>query len=147
MLTQSELQKNFTYCTKTGHLIRKSDNKVLNSTNRGYCVVKINKKQYLVHRLIWLYVYGKWPSCQIDHIDGNRSNNNINNLREVSIQGNGRNRIEHRNGHLLGTTYRKDLKKWYSQIQIEKKKVFLGSYNTQQEAHKAYLEKLQEITK
>jgi len=47
----------------------------------GYVQIRINGKLYLAHRLAWFYVYGEWPSCEIDHISRNRSDNRITNLR------------------------------------------------------------------
>ena len=54
----------------------------------GYREIEINDKKYKAHRLAWLYVYGEMPNKLIDHIDGNRSNNKISNLREATLDGN-----------------------------------------------------------
>jgi len=59
--------------------------------NTGYSRIKINTHQYQAHRLAWLYVSGDWPKEQIDHIDGNRSNNIILNLRAASPMENSKN--------------------------------------------------------
>lgn len=50
----------------------------------GYRRIMLDYKMYLAHRIIWLLVYGAWPKYFIDHIDGNPSNNKIENLRDVS---------------------------------------------------------------
>lgn len=47
----------------------------------GYLTMKVNGEVWLAHRLAWLYIHGEWPVGSIDHIDGNRSNNAIANLR------------------------------------------------------------------
>ena len=57
----------------------------------GYVAIKIDKKKILAHRLAWLFVNGRLPDKQIDHIDGDRANNRIINLREVSGSQNQRN--------------------------------------------------------
>lgn len=70
---------------KEGHLYRRAG-----STDKGgYTRVKINGKTYLEHRLVWLLHKGVWPTGQLDHINGDRSDNRIENLREAS---NGQNR-------------------------------------------------------
>ena len=48
---------------------------------KGYYTIHIEKNLYRVHRLAWFYVYGVWPSKQIDHIDGDKENTKLNNLR------------------------------------------------------------------
>lgn len=103
----------------------------------GYNIIKINGRKYQAHRLAWLYIYKEWPQKFLDHIDGNRANNKIENLREATIRINGQNRIEHRNGRLVGA-HRKG-KKWHSCIQINYKRINLGHFNTELEAHEAYL--------
>lgn len=50
----------------------------------GYYLIRVNNRLYRAHRLAWFYMYGDWPVKQIDHIDGNRGNNKIKNLRDVS---------------------------------------------------------------
>src|SRR5690606_29052356 len=57
----------------------------------GYLRFSVDGKHYLAHRLAWLYVHGKWPSDQIDHINGDRSDNRIDNLRDVTHAENRRN--------------------------------------------------------
>ena len=106
----------------------------------GYITIQINKKHYKAHRLAWLYVYGEWPKNQIDHINGIRNDNRIENLRDVSVRENSSNGVEHRNNKLIGAYITKD-KKWKSQIQINKKLIYLGIYNTELEAHNAYITK------
>lgn len=56
--------------------------------NNGYVKISLHSKQYLAHRLAWLYVYGEWPSKFIDHINGKKYDNRIDNLREASRKDN-----------------------------------------------------------
>lgn len=61
---------------------------VVGSVSRGYILIGLLGKLYKAHRLAWLYVYGTWPKDQIDHINRNRSDNRIANLRDVTNQQN-----------------------------------------------------------
>ncbi|MDD0156969.1 HNH endonuclease signature motif containing protein, partial [Shigella flexneri] len=58
--------------------------KVAGTISYGYNAINIDGVRYFAHRLAWLYVYGEWPKQEIDHIDRNRRNNAISNLRDVS---------------------------------------------------------------
>lgn len=60
-------------------------------TNNGYFKIRFLGKEYLAHRLAWLSIYGDFPEGILDHIDQDKLNNSINNLREVSISENGHN--------------------------------------------------------
>lgn len=153
MITQKELKELLHYDENTGiftWLVSKAKSIKIGDIagklqHTGYISIKINKKEYLAHRLVWLYIKGEWPKNQIDHINGIRDDNRIENLRNVTHRENHQNRIKHRDGHLVGTTYDKQRQKWKSQIQINGRQKSLGHYNTQQDAHEAYLNKLKEI--
>lgn len=149
MITQLELKKQLNYDLKTGIFtwkISKQRIKITNiagyKTNEGYLNIKLNKKQYQSHRLAWLYVYGTWPKNCIDHINGIKNDNRIENLREVTIRKNNQNKNNHRTGKLVGANYNKIRNKWQAHIKINNKKTYLGSYSTEIEAHKAYLKAL-----
>jgi hypothetical protein len=101
-----------------------------------YLMIQFNRKQYRAARLAWWFYYNKWPDHQIDHINGDRKDNRIYNLRDVSGAENSRNKKWHRMGHLLGTT--KHGNKWLARITIDGKRINIGVYNTKEEAHDAY---------
>ena len=63
----------------------------IHDKNIGYRKIKYNNKRYLCHRVAWVICYGKLPDNQIDHIDGDRDNNSLVNLRDVSQTINARN--------------------------------------------------------
>jgi len=95
---------------------------------RGYRRVGINGKIYFAHRLVWLYNYGYFPEYGIDHINRNKSDNRIENLREVSQQCNLRNscnRTDNSSG-VKGVSFCKSDKIWRVRIAISSKEYTLG---------------------
>jgi hypothetical protein len=105
----------------------------------GYRVIRICDVKYKAHRLAWLYVNGKWPDEQIDHINGIRDDNRMSNIRQSTPRENSQNKKAHREGKLVGGCYVKSRNKWVSCIKINNKFKNLGYYATEIEAHLAYL--------
>ena len=108
--------------------------------HRGHVYVCIDKKKYLAHRVIWLMNTGLWPDSFIDHIDGDRSNNLISNLRLATSSQNNRNvklRKDNKSG-FKGVCFSKDKRKFVSKISIDGKQVFLGHFDTAELAYQAY---------
>jgi hypothetical protein len=69
----------------------------------GYWQIVVSNRSYFAHRLAWLYEYGQWPAMFLDHVDGNKVNNAISNLREVTHKENmshywGKHRFTHKSG-------------------------------------------------
>jgi hypothetical protein len=108
------------------------------SGNTKYIYIRINDKEYLAHRLIWLYVHGEWP-VQIDHEDGDGLNNKLKNLRNVSHKGNARNcRLGKNNkSGIMGVILNKKTNKWESRIKVSYKQIHLYSGNDLFEANMA----------
>ena len=100
----------------------------------GYRAIKIEGKKYKAHRLIWKYHCGKDPKEFIDHIDGNRTNNNMENLRESTNQQNGYNRGPPKNNKLGIKGVYKHRNKYAARIIINGKNKHLGVFNTIEEA-------------
>ena len=98
----------------------------------GYLCIRVNGKSYKAHRLAWLYVSGNLPTGEIDHINGDKADNRIVNLRDVTKSVNQQNRKFVRG-------YSRDRNRWKAQIGFDGKWKHLGCYGTEQEAHAAYL--------
>jgi hypothetical protein len=95
----------------------------------------------MAHRLAWLWVHGRWPGCEIDHINSDGLDNRIQNLREATHAQNQRNqskRSDNTSG-LKGVSWHKRGKKWKAQICHMGKWHALGLYDCSEEAHKAYV--------
>ena len=105
-------------------------------TTNCYDVITFKGCRFYSHRLLWFITYGELP-FMIDHIDGNRAHNIISNLRQSNHESNGRNRKEHREGQAVGVSFRKDTGKWISQYWKDKKKVYLGQFDSMSDAFNA----------
>ena len=116
-------------------------------TPKGYRYIQLFGKKYAAHRLVWLIEYGKFPNLFIDHIDGNRLNNHIDNLREVSNKQNTENRGAQKNNKFgrKGVSFNKRLKKYVAQIQHHGVNHYLGLFKSPDEAEKAYKNKAAEL--
>ena len=109
----------------------------------GYIYIRIKYKKFCAHRIAWRLYYGTWPKHQIDHINGNRSDNRIYNLREATNRQNCQNRMIHRLGKLPGIYFNKN--KYCARIQIKYTYVGLGCFKTELEAHEQYLRAVKAI--
>lgn len=108
----------------------------------NYRSVKIDREVYLQHRLAFFYVQGKWPVCEMDHKDGDRTNNKWSNLREATRTQNAVNRKA--TAGLKGAEKQPN-GKWVARIRYNKKRLYLGMFDTELQAHKAYVLKAQEL--
>lgn len=110
-------------------------------TSEGYVAISIDGRRYKAHRLAWLYVYGVWPGGQIDHVNLNKSDNRISNLRLASSSQNSMNvrvRSDSRVG-LKGVSLPTGRsKKFGASITIEGKRKWLGRFETALKASEAY---------
>lgn len=110
-----------------------------NERRRGYVVIGIDNKTYSCHRLAWLYVNGVWPEKNIDHINGDKSDNRITNLRDVSQSVNVKNARKPRNEGILIGARKAPNGKWRAGITTDGKHAHLGTFSTMEEAHIAYV--------
>lgn len=99
----------------------------------GYVMLALLNKNYLAHRVAILFNTGEWPNGVVDHINGNKSDNRISNLRVVSHKDNIRNQRRARGVSPNG-------KRFKSGLYVDGKYVHLGTFDTEGEAHTAYLE-------
>lgn len=104
----------------------------------GYHGVRIDRALIMIHRLIWVLHYGAWPLGEIDHIDGDKTNNAIMNLRDVTKSGNMRNqhvRSDSTSG-FPGVHFCKDKgsRPWAAKIGIRGRWKHLGYFATREEA-------------
>ena len=132
----------FTWLKNTRRL--KAGDKAGTTNGSGYRQICIAGKIYNAHRLSWLYVHGKIPEFDIDHIDGNRLNNSLANLRHVSRSVNLQNQRSIRAGKIsdagLGASFIKRTGKWHSRIKVNGRQISLGCFTTSEEAHLKYLD-------
>lgn len=101
--------------------------------------IKLNGKRYLISRLTFFYHNGYWP-LEVDHKDRDSLNDSIENLRECNRSQNSKNMNSRSNSSskYLGVNYHIVRKKWQAQITINKKAIYLGMYNSEDEAGCAY---------
>ena len=137
ILTQERLKELFSYDEQTGLFVRKitvnhnaKEGTIAGTVNKklGYVIISIDNNQYYSHRLVWLYMNGSFPSKQIDHINRNKSDNRICNLREVTSGQNRQNtnlRIDNKSG-AKGVFWYKSRNKWISYIRVNGKRHSLG---------------------
>lgn len=108
----------------------------------GYIEVKILGKNYKCHRLAWLFVHGVFPNGEIDHIDSDKTNNRISNLRDIShalnVQNLTKPRKDNKSGY-LGVSWNKKSSKWEAQISKNKIVHRLGCFDDPSQAHEVYL--------
>jgi hypothetical protein len=137
LITQDRLKYLLTYNPDTGVFTRKTKfrnlaaNSVVGCVGAGgYLQCSLDSKMYKMHRLAWLYVYGRWPADQIDHINHIVTDNRINNLREVSCAENHQNRARRTKSSsgYLGVGWHKRDCCWQAHIEIGGKRHHLGYY-------------------
>jgi hypothetical protein len=105
----------------------------------GYRKIKIDGKDYKAHRLAWLYVYGNWPIGQIDHKNLVKDDNRICNLRDVTASQNQQNQLLAMANNKLGVKgVSKKRNKFRAAIGVGKKKIHIGTFDTIEDAKKAY---------
>lgn len=148
-LTQTELRRLFHYDAETGIFTRlvtvsggKSNAGTIagSRTLQGYLAIKINRKLYSAHRLAWLYTHGEFPTCYIDHVNGEGTDNRLCNIRLATNklnQANAKKKNTNTSG-FRGVYWFKSNSKWRATIMIDRKRVSLGLYTNIEDAAAAY---------
>lgn len=150
MITQERLKELLNYDPLTGQFTWRVNRQSVRAGDiagsmgqHGYRVLRADSQNYRSHRLAWIYCFGYEPK-QIDHIDRDKTNNAISNLREVEDYQNKWNVSAHKLGksNLRGAILSSNpfLKKrpWFSKIRLNGKLVYLGYFATPEEAAAAY---------
>jgi HNH endonuclease/AP2 domain len=147
LINQIRLKELLHYNQKTGIFIWKSSRKYIRSGTKagspcraGYTRIKVDGRLYGAHRLAWLYMTGQWPRSEIDHRNGDRGDNRIENLREATPGENCQNIAIYKNNTsgFIGVSWCERISKWRAGIRINKKQIWIGSYASPEAAHTAY---------
>ncbi len=129
----------FTWINPPSNTVKKGE---VAGCDRGkkYLVIGVCGKLVFAHRLAWLYVHGEWPRKYIDHVNGDRSDNRITNLREATKAENARNRAISKSNSLglKGITFDKAIGKYKARIELDGRRKTLGLFNCPTAAHLAY---------
>lgn len=140
-LTQARLEEILNYDPKTGKLYRAATGLLAGGRNvKGYFTVNVDGERFYSHRLVWFYVYGQWPA-QIDHINGDKADNRICNLREATGTQNLANTkrpINNKSGY-KGVCWCPKRRMWRAYATKQKRQHHLGYFNNPKTAHAAYI--------
>jgi hypothetical protein len=100
-------------------------------TKSGYVSIGINGRYYMAHRLAWLFEHGEWPTVFIDHINGNKADNRLENLRMADYSQNRRNAKRNKNNKsgVKGVSWSKESKKWHARLWADGAYKHLGLYD------------------
>jgi len=152
-LTAVKVRNLLDYNPQTGALVWKVDVKVGRGrvaikagTEAGHVrsdgqrIVGIDGKEYRAHRLIWLHVYGEWPNGEVDHINVDRTDNRLANLRLATRRQNQANmkRCAQNTSGFKGVCFDKARGKWMAYVASKGKRIYLGRYSSPEAAHLAY---------
>lgn len=107
-------------------------------TDSGYVLITLNYCRLYAHRIAWFLTHGRWPTDKLDHINLNRSDNRIENLREATdIQNRSNTKVRSKTG-FKGVTKPKHANTFVAQISVNGKTHYLGAFKTPEEAHEVY---------
>lgn len=154
IITQERLKELLHYDPETGiftWIVHKSSSGVRGEAAgyknpSGYIYIKIDHRTYLAHRLAWFYMVGEWPSDEIDHKDGDKANNKFKNIREATRSHNMQNKhvaASNNESGLLGVSRSRN--RWKAAIRVAGRLRYIGTFDTPEEAHAAYVEKKREL--
>lgn len=147
-LSEVELHEWFNYEPETGNIYWKKSPKpsikpgdlVKAKHGCGYLLASVKGKTFLQHRLAWFLYYGEWPYDQVDHIDGDRKNNKLTNLRLASKKENMWNSKgkPNKTSEYKGVSWDRVRNKWAVYIKYDNKVKNVGRFNNEVEAALTY---------
>ena len=147
-LTHKRLKQLLYYDAANGHFVRRvavNGNSIVGSVaghinEHGYRIIGIGWRNYRASRLAWFYAYGTWPVNHMDHMNGNRADDRIENLRDVSRAENMENiRVAYKRNKTGYLGVSKHRSKFRAHIKARGMMIRIGLYDTAEEAHAAYL--------
>jgi hypothetical protein len=127
--------KGYRYDPETGKIYGKRGKELIAKNHNGYIVIAVSDKPSILlygHQFAWFMIHNEIVEC-VDHINRDKSDNRISNLRSITKQKNSF------NSNSKGYSWHKLKQKWVSKIKINDKSIYLGSYNTEEQARQAYL--------
>lgn len=135
-LTAEQARDLFRYEPETGLLYWRATGKgrgdislpAVRLNGHGYWIVCVNYRRYRAHRVIWLMERGEWPAHELDHINGDRADNRMVNLREVTTSQNQMNRRKAKNNTsgVTGVSWHSIGKKWAVELWVRGRKRYFG---------------------
>jgi hypothetical protein len=137
-LNQAYLRLRYWYNPVTGEMISRRTNRNTGWIEDGYRYITVKGKDYRVHRLVWMYLHDRWPTEIIDHINGNRLDNSLFNLRDVTAKQNAENRNKVNAASGLRGVQPASRGRWKASIGHQKKVIYLGIYDSKEEAYDIY---------
>jgi hypothetical protein len=135
MITQKRLKEVLVYDLDSGMFVwkntlgrSKKGSEAGSVHSFGYRYIQIDKKQYRAHRLAWLYCYGELPAGDLDHVNGDRADNRIVNLRVTTAAENQRNRKTNKNNKIgfNGVSFLESQSVFVARVKVEGKSITLG---------------------
>lgn len=149
-LTAARLRELLSYDPDTGEFFRLQRRRGVRVgpvpctvAGNGYRYITVDLGRYLAHRMVFLYMTGEWPTGEVDHINGIRTDNRFANLRDVSRRVNSENRWKPqgvtRSG-ARGVSWHDHSRKWRVRINVHGVEHRVGLYDTIEEATAAYVE-------
>ena len=131
MINQVQLKEILSYNKETGIFARKNGKIVGWKDRFGYLRVEIKGKSYFLHRLAWLYEFGEFPPISIDHINNERSDNRICNLRLATRSQNLCNvrKTKRNTSGIKNVSFHKESKKWRVVVSVKGKNKSFGLYH------------------
>jgi hypothetical protein len=144
--TQARLQELFYYDAATGVFTRRvsrgtaKEGAVAGSVHcTGYVYIRVDGVDYKAHRLAWVYHYGTQPADLLDHINRNKADNRIDNLREATHAQNQQNKKTYANNlsGIKGVSWYPLRRKWRVRIQHNKQSILVGFFDALDEAAQA----------